>query len=138
MLQPVRNTNMRRPQRPKGRGGIAPVKMVSSRIQCDRCDKTFRSVTGLRHHQQHHTGQYSYSCGLCRRGFVQTRDYEHHMRGHEGRGYPCEFCGKVLKSSQSLKYHLSEHTGQYLHSCIICKRGYNEKRKLLEHMKQHR
>ena len=134
----MRNTNMNRSQRPKGQLNIIPVKTDFSGFQCDRCDKSFRSGTGLGRHKQHHTGQYAYFCELCRQGFVQTRDYEHHMRGHEGRGYPCKSCGKVLRSSQSLKYHLSEHTGQYLHSCVICQRGYNEKRKLLEHMKQHR
>ena len=35
------------------------------------------------------------------------------MRGHEGKGYPCDYCSKVFKTIQSKQYHESEHSGVY-------------------------
>ena len=67
-------------------------------LKCNECNKTFNSKIGLDLHVQHHTGQYSYFCGQCRKGFVTLSNYKLHMRGHEGKGYPCEYCGKVFKS----------------------------------------
>ena len=83
---------------------VAP---VSSRVcskgkylKCNKCNKTFNSKIGLDLHAQHHTGQYSYFCSRCSKGFVTLSNYKLHMRGHEGKGYPCEYCGKVFKSPQ--------------------------------------
>ena len=84
-------------------------KSTKMKLECKECHKTFSAARGLKLHVQHHTGQYSYFCGLCRKGFVVSSHYKEHMRGHEGKGYSCDSCGKMLKSGQFLRYHLSEH-----------------------------
>ena len=58
--------------------------------------------------------------GIC----CQTH-YEVHIRAHEGRGFPCEYCSKRFSSKQNLSYHMSEHTGQYRFSCAVCSKGFN-------------
>ena len=52
-------------------------------FRCNECSKTFTSKKGLNGHIQHHTGKYSYFCGLCRKGFPQACDYKRHMKRHE-------------------------------------------------------
>ena len=56
---------------------------------------------------------------------------------HEGKGYPCEYCGKVFKSPQFKQYHESEHTGNYRFTCETCGKGFNEKRVYLKHVALH-
>ena len=59
------------------------------------------------------------------------------MRSHEGRGYPCEFCGKVLSSEQRKQYHESTHTGLYRFICDMCDKGFNDKNKYEQHRVEH-
>ena len=96
------------------------------------------SSTGLKMHMQHHTGQYSHFCEVCRKGFKSSTQFNDHVRGHEGKGYPCEYCGKMFKKLMRQKYHLSEHTGVYRFFCDICKKGYNEKGPFVKHIDAHK
>ena len=119
---------------------LAKVKKSGSRarhLQCNVCDKLFTTSLGLKLHSQHHTGQHSYFCDQCRKGFVAKSHYEIHMRAREGRGYPCEYCGKKFSSGQYLRYHMSEHTGKYSFICEICGKGFNEKNLLVKHGEDH-
>ena len=101
-------------------------------LKCNECNKIFNSKSGFELHVQ-----YSFFCGQCRKGFVASSHYKMHMRAHEGKGYPCEYCGKVLKSPQNRQYHESEHTGNYRFTCEICGKGFNEKRVYLKHVALH-
>ena len=56
------------------------------------------------------------------------------MRGHEGKGYPCEYCGKVFKTIQAKQYHESEHSGIYRFTCFKCNKGFNHKSKYEQHL----
>ena len=51
--------------------------------KCNQCDKTFTTKRGFDGHTQHHTGKYSYFCGLCRKGFSQMSHYKAHMKRHD-------------------------------------------------------
>ena len=105
--------------------------------QCNKCSKTFTSLQGLKAHNQHHTGQYSYFCDQCRRGFVTKSNYENHKRGHDGRGYSCDYCGKLFKSPTGLKYHMAEHTRKYKFTCEICAKGFHENKPFIKHKACH-
>ena len=83
-------------------------------------EKSFQSKRSLNLHSQFHTGKFAHYCGQCRRGFSQRSHYKEHMRKHEGRGYPCEYCPKLFSNSKSLRYHMSEHTGKYRFTCDYC------------------
>ena len=111
---------------------------VTKNYQCNLCLKTFTSLTGLQRHNQHHTGKYAYFCYKCRKGFVTKNNYDIHMRAHDGRGYPCEYCSRRFSKPQSLQYHLSEHTGQYRFTCSVCSKGFNVKSLFLNHTESHR
>ena len=53
------------------------------KYHCPRCDKTFKDKSGLSRHYQGHTGNYSYWCELCKKGFVVKSHYEGHLAKHE-------------------------------------------------------
>ena len=77
--------------------------------KCNECHKTFASLSALNRHIQHHTGKYTHFCSACRKGY--NNSYNLHIMGHEGKGFPCKYCGKLFKTIQSKQYHESEHTG---------------------------
>ena len=107
-------------------------------LKCSECDKTFSSKTGLDQHFQHHTGQYSYFCSQCNKGFSVACNYKEHMRGHEGRGYSCDYCGKIFKTKKWHGYHQSEHTGVYRFTCEYCNAKFNDQPKYVKHLKGHK
>ena len=107
-------------------------------LKCSECDKKFSSKSGLDKHFQHHTGQYSYFCSQCNKGFNNSYNFKEHTRGHEGRGYSCDFCGKMFKSKKGHGYHLSEHTGVYRFTCEYCSEKFNDQPKYVKHLESHR
>ena len=60
---------------------------------------------------------------MCKKGFGQKVPYTSHMRSHEGLKYRCEYCGKSFTRQMKLKYHMSEHTGNYRFKCDHCSKG---------------
>lgn len=103
---------------------------------CTKCGKKLerRSVST---HMQLHTGQFSFYCELCRKGFVNITHYKAHIRGHEGLKYHCEYCSKSYMDKQKLMYHLSVHTGLYRFHCDTCGKGFNVKANYNRHLKSH-
>ena len=59
------------------------------------------------------------------------------MRGHEGKGYLCDYCGKVFKTIQDKQYHESEHSGVYRFTCAKCNKGFNQKSYCEKHLLGH-
>ena len=107
-------------------------------LKCSECNKTFTSKAGLDKHFQHHTGQYSHFCSICRKGFNNTYNYKEHMRGHEGKGYSCDYCGKMFQTKKYMKYHESEHTGVYRFTCEFCNKGFNVQSLFVKHTEVHK
>ena len=93
-------------------------------LKSNQGDKTFVTKSGFERHIEHHTGQYKFVCNFCNKGYSNKYNYELHVRAHEGRGYACDYCGKMFKTKQC--YHESEHTGQYRFRCEKCGKGFNE------------
>ena len=76
-------------------------------------------------------------CGICKKGFASSANYNAHSKKHSGSIHKCSWCSKPFQTKQSLKYHESEHTGVYRFSCDECDVGFNEKRLFVEHIKSH-
>uniref|UniRef100_A0A182PME6 Protein hunchback n=1 Tax=Anopheles epiroticus TaxID=199890 RepID=A0A182PME6_9DIPT len=53
------------------------------RLKCEKCEKTFSSVSALTVHNRLHTGIHPYKCDLCGKTFPQYNNLKHHMKKHE-------------------------------------------------------
>ena len=60
-----------------------------------------------------------------KRDLLKKTMYNVHMRSHEGLKYRCEYCGESFTRQMKLKYHMSEHTGNYRLKCDFCGKGFN-------------
>ena len=94
-------------------------------LQCNICYKKFSKTYNLNRHVVLHTGNFRWYCEKCRKGFAQKEMYIVHKRLHEGLKYKCEYCGKSFTQQVRLKYHMSEHTGNYRFKCDFCGKGFN-------------
>ena len=106
---------------------------TSNNVQCTICGKQFTATKSLNQHMQFHSGQYSYYCNPCRRGFINKSHYTGHMRRQEGLRYYCEYCSKPFVTKQKYQYHLSGHTGNYRFKCEKCGKGFNQKTSFGKH-----
>ncbi len=59
---------------------------------------------------QHHSGNYTYICKICQRGFSKQRDLHEHVMKHEGKTFTCHICQKTFSSPRNLERHMKCHT----------------------------
>ena len=107
------------------------------KYSCSQCDKQYIRKDGLDRHMEIHTGQFTFYCQICRKGFSFSNHYEAHIRGHQGLKYHCDYCSKPFKDKQKYRYHLSVHTGQYRFKCDTCGEGFNVKKNYEAHTTLH-
>ena len=106
-----------------------------STSQCPKCNKLIRTVKYMKRHMAHHTGSFSYFCGVCGKGFQASNRYNEHMMKHQGRKFHCDYCGKEYLTKEKLDHHQSVHTGIYKLHCRKCRKGFNVKRDCARHEK---
>ena len=104
---------------------------------CGKCAKTFANASNLKRHLVLHTGNFRWYCDICKKRYNQKENYEKHIRAHRGEKYRCENCGKGFSAQSKLKYHMSEHTGEYKFACVKCNKGFNLKPTFEKHVARH-
>jgi len=108
------------------------------RYKCNYCDKRFKQVGHVNHHERKHTGSKKYECDLCKKRFNQKCHLIDHKRLHTGeKPYKCEDCGKCFTFSSGLKSHIRIHTGERQFSCSFCEKKFNQRTNLKTHERLH-
>lgn len=123
----------------------------SSRLNCDKCKKSFTTKGALQSHQnlKHKdlpknvfilNGRKYLKCEQCSFTCRNERNkMEEHMRVHTGeKPFTCELCGKQFRTKALLRVHSRYvHEGIKEHACDICGRCFSNKRYMEEHRRIH-
>ena len=88
---------------------------------CDVCGKVYSHVNSLKRHLRiEHKSAGTLKCDVC--GTLCGADWQlkRHMKSHQDPSHICRFCGKALKSKDSLISHERSHTGDNPYKCNYC------------------
>ncbi|CRL04954.1 CLUMA_CG018282, isoform A [Clunio marinus] len=127
---------------------LNPVEIPNSvRYSCDLCDKTFTRKDGISCHimKEHAKKPLNIICEICAAGFhnmyylrahqtfkTNTRCTNHMNKYHSNKKskkkttkvYPCEICGKKLRTRTCHNRHMVIHTGDKPNKCMYCPRSF--------------
>ncbi|XP_044051260.1 zinc finger protein 664-like isoform X4 [Siniperca chuatsi] len=107
-------------------------------FKCDTCGKGFKHKSKLQRHQSVHTGEKPYLCKTCGKRFGYMSVLKTHMRIHTGeKPYFCKTCGKGFRASNVLKVHMRVHTGEKPYLCKICGKRFSQTSALNTHIRIH-
>uniref|UniRef100_A0A3B3UM13 Zinc finger protein ZFMSA12A-like n=1 Tax=Poecilia latipinna TaxID=48699 RepID=A0A3B3UM13_9TELE len=110
----------------------------SRSYQCDQCDKSYSSVTGLQSHRATHSGDNRFLCPQCGKCFKTCDGLEGHLRTHSGeRPFRCPYCPKDFTAHAGLSVHVRQHTGEKPYVCTVCGKAWPSGGDLQKHMRTH-
>lgn len=88
------------------------------RLKCDHCEKTFETKRYLTNHllRKHFNNMKSHLCDNCGLKFLGISELRNHIRTTHTNELPytCHLCPRSYRSLQSLKVHLTSHSGMIL------------------------
>jgi len=106
--------------------------------KCSYCDKKFKQVGHVNHHERSHTENYKYECVECGKKFYQKSHLKEHINVHTGRKpLQCHLCNKTFSSRSGLKAHNLVHAGRKDFSCDKCETSFTQASNLKTHMRLH-
>ena len=77
--------------------------------------KKFSQSSHLNQHELLHTGTKSFSCEMCKKGFITKQGLLGHMKN-----YSCVPCNKIFYCKDSFQMHSIKHTRRKRYSCKVC------------------
>ena len=81
-------------------------------IQCDQCEKMFKSESYLERHQlatHTHDSERPHKCETCGRGFATKSSYDGHMNMHLGlKPFICHICNKGFQNDSNRRAHIKK------------------------------
>ena len=84
------------------------------RFQCEDCNKSYSTVSGLSKHKQFHCLskiKKTFSCKYCEKTYVSLGALKMHIRTHT-LPCKCKLCGKAFSRPWLLQGHIRTHTGE--------------------------
>lgn len=112
--------------------------IVEPKVQCDLCGSWHKDKLSLAKHKRRHTyREQPQVCNVCQKTYASREAlYRHKRFVHESDGkYECNICKKSFKMANSLKEHMSQHTGLSLYRCPHCSRTFNNNSNMHKHRK---
>ncbi|XP_047542245.1 zinc finger protein ZFP2-like [Vanessa atalanta] len=97
---------------------IADYKVNASPYTCHICKREFHVFRTLTTHLNEHYA--NCICDVCGKSFLNTKRLKVHKRTHENGSYPCNECGKVLKTKTSKANHMESAHSKRVIKCQIC------------------
>ncbi|KAK0095888.1 hypothetical protein PV326_007125 [Microctonus aethiopoides] len=116
-------------------------------FSCDICDKNTKDLALLYKHKrkrQHFTPkkssindkQMQYLCELCGGIFDKLEDIINHNKMACSK-FPCDICGSLLPTNDSLEAHKRRHNGLRPYVCNICGKSYTQSSHMWAHKRFH-
>lgn len=91
---------------------------------CDKCEKSFFSISELKLHQQRHSSTKDFKCSECEKEFSVKGNLRIHMRTHaKEKLYKCDICENTFSHPYSLVSHRRIHTNDFPFKCPNCDKG---------------
>lgn len=109
------------------------------RYQCNDCNKSYSTFSGLSKHRQFHCvsqSKKSFSCKYCEKVYVSLGALKMHIRTHT-LPCKCKLCGKAFSRPWLLQGHIRTHTGEKPFSCTLCNRSFADRSNLRAHLQTH-
>lgn len=110
-----------------------------TRYQCDGCNKSYSTFSGLSKHKQFHcTSQVKkeFSCKYCEKTYISLGALKMHIRTHT-LPCKCKLCGKAFSRPWLLQGHIRTHTGEKPFRCDHCGRAFADRSNLRAHLQTH-
>lgn len=106
------------------------------KYNCDLCQKSFKTDSGLYAHRKTHADSYDYSCQICLKKFKFKVHLARHLTVHtQEKNFFCRFCSKSFGVKDNLNKHLRTHYKLFEFKCHICEFMTSQQRYLTMHMK---
>ncbi|XP_053686106.1 zinc finger protein 436-like [Sabethes cyaneus] len=107
-------------------------------LKCRTCDVRFSSYgTRLLHEENSHVNKGPIPCEFCGKILRSSRGYQHHVKVHSNpEAVKCQVCEKQLSSSYELKLHLRVHTKEKPNKCPFCSASFNRVSNLVAHKRR--
>lgn len=101
-------------------------------------DATFTQWSSLNFHKASHLTEKIFKCEHCGLCFPRKVSLYRHLQRHLGliKRITCNICGKSISSKKRLR-HARTHSGETIHNCKICGRGFQRPVRLRKHMETH-
>lgn len=102
---------------------------------CELCGAQFSTFGNLNlHRQRRHTEERRHPCSVCNKRFPTNAEMKKHMTIHT-RQIKCNVCGKQFKKDEHRRNHMKVHSGEFVHVCSECDRGFSNRKNMLRHIR---
>ncbi|XP_074646057.1 uncharacterized protein LOC141902295 [Tubulanus polymorphus] len=109
------------------------------RYQCEACNKSYSTFSGLSKHKQFHClsqVKKQFNCKYCEKTYVSLGALKMHIRTHT-LPCKCKLCGKAFSRPWLLQGHIRTHTGEKPFQCTHCGRAFADRSNLRAHLQTH-